>query len=143
MTIAIQLSGGTYALLRRRSLEMRREPGDLADELLRASLAPLHPYIETVKTRSGPKAMIKGTRTSVATVIGYIQLGETPESIVAGVLPHLSVAQVHDALGYFHAHSDEIEAELTLNRETASQVRLQERVGEAQYRRLTGTAASA
>ena len=143
MTIAIQLSCGTYALLHRRSLEMRREPGDLADEFLRVSLTPQHPYIETVRTRSGPKAMIKGTRISVATIIGYIQLGETPESIATGVLPHLSLAQVHDALGYFHEHSDEIEAELALNRETASRVRLQERVGEAQYRRLTGTAASA
>jgi uncharacterized protein (DUF433 family) len=142
MTIAIQLSGGTYALLHRRSQEMKRDPGELADELLRVSLSPAHPYIETVKTRSGVKAMIRNTRTSVAMIVGYVRLGETPESIAANVTPYLTPAQIHDALSYFYEHRDEIEAELALNQETLSQACLQKRLGEAQYRNLTGTAAS-
>jgi uncharacterized protein (DUF433 family) len=117
---------------------MGRDPDELADEVLRAHLSPVHPYIETIVTRSGPKAMIKGTRIAVSTIIGYARLGESPESIVQSVLPHLTLAQIHDALSYYYDHQDEIEAELTYNTEVASQTRLREQMGEAAFLRLTG-----
>jgi len=141
MTYGVQLTGDTYTLLRRRSHEIGRKPDELADEVLRMHLSPAHPYIEMVATRSGLKAMIKGTRIAVSTIVGYIRLGESPASIAQSVLPHLTLAQIHDALSYYYDHPDEIEAELTYNTEAASQARLREPLGEAAFLRLTGQVA--
>ncbi len=140
MTYDIQLTKGTYTLLRHRSQEMQREPDDLADEVLRAYLSP-HPYIEMMGTRSGLRATIKGSGVAVSTIVGYVRLGESPESIAETVLPHLALAQIHDALSYYYDHVDEIEAELAENTETASQERLRTRLGEDAFLRLTGQAA--
>ena len=137
MNYGVQLTRETYALLRRRSREMKRDPDDVADEVLRAHLSPAHPYIEMVATRSGSKAMIKGTRIAVSTIVGYIRLGESPESIAQSVLPHLTLAQIHDALSYYYEHQDEIEAELIRNTEAASQARVRERLGDDAFLRLT------
>ena len=137
MDYGVQLTKETYALLRRRSREMKREPDEVADEVLRAHLSPAHPYIETVVTRSGSKPTIKGTRIAVSTIVGYIRLGESPESIAQSVLPHLTLAQIHDALSYYYEHQDEIEAELIRNTEAASQARVRERLGDDAFLRLT------
>lgn len=141
MTYDIRLTEATYTLLRKRSDEAGREPDELADELLRAHLSPAHPYIEMVATRSGLRAMVKGTRIAVSTIVGYVRLGESPESISQNALPHLTLAQIHDALSYYYDHSDKIDAELAENTETASQARLRERLGETAFLRLTGQAA--
>jgi len=141
MVCGVQLTKDTYALLRRRSYEMGRDPDELADEVLRAHLSPAHPYVEMVATRSGMKAMIKGTRTTVSIIVGYIRLGESPESIARTVLPYLTLAQIHDALSHYYDHPDEVEAELAENTEAASQARLRERLGETAFLRLAGQAA--
>jgi uncharacterized protein (DUF433 family) len=141
MTFRVQLTKSTYTLLRKRSDEIGREPDQLADEVLRAHLALAHPYIEVVAARSGPRAMVKGTRIAVSVIVGYVRLGESPESIAETVLPHLTLAQIHDALSYYYDHPDEIEAELAANTEAASQSRLRERMGEAAFLRLTGQGA--
>jgi uncharacterized protein (DUF433 family) len=138
MIYSIQLTEDTYNLLRKRSHEMGRASDDLADEVLRVHLSPSHPHVEMVTTRSGLKAMIKGTRIAVSTIVGYIRLGESPESIAQNVLLHLTLAQIHDALSYYYEHQDEIETELTYNTETASQERLRARLGETAFHRLTG-----
>jgi uncharacterized protein (DUF433 family) len=138
MIYDVQLTKETYALLHRRSEEMRRDPNELADEVLRAHLSPAHPHIELAATRSGLKAMIKGSRVAVSTIVGYVRIGESPESIAQSVLPHLTLAQIHDALSYYYEHQDEIDTELHQNTEAASQARLRERLGEADFLRLTG-----
>ena len=140
MTFGVRLTEDTYALLHRRSHDMGRDPDELADEVLRAHLSPPHPYVEMVLTRSGPRAMVKGTRVTVSVIVGYVRLGESPESIVAHVLPHLTLAQVHDALSYYYDHPEEIETELTHDTEAASQARLREQMGEVAFLRLTGQA---
>ncbi len=38
-------------------------------------------------------------------------MGQTPEEI-ATEIPHLTLAQVHAALAYYHANRDEMEAEM-------------------------------
>jgi uncharacterized protein (DUF433 family) len=48
----------------------------------------------------------------VSIIIGYLRMGETPESLAANIFPHLALAQVYDALSYYYAHQDEIEQEL-------------------------------
>ncbi len=140
MTYDIQLTENTYNLLRRRSREIGRKPDELADKVLREHLSPPHPHIEIVSTRSGPKAMVKGTRVAVSTIIGYIQLGETPDSMAQDVLPHVALAQIYAAISYYYDHKDEIEIELAYNTEAASQERLRTRLGEADFCRLTSQA---
>ena len=61
---------------------------------------------------------IKGTRTPVRAIVEYWKFGDTPEEIVRK-LPHLRLAQVFDALGYYDDHRDEIERAILLNRMTA------------------------
>jgi uncharacterized protein (DUF433 family) len=45
-----------------------------------------------------------------------LQHGLTPEELVAK-FPHLSLAQIHDALAYYYDNRQEIENEITENRE--------------------------
>ncbi len=82
--------------------------------------------------------MIKGTRIGVSDIVGYLRLGETPESLVNETLPHLTLAQVYDALSYYHDHQDEIDAILAENTEAHSRAYLREQLGEEGYRRITG-----
>jgi len=67
-----------------------------------------HPYIVRIDDVCGGRPVIKGTRTSVQSIAGYYKLGMDIEEIMEG-LPHLSAAQVYDALSYYHDHQDEIE----------------------------------
>lgn len=51
--------------------------------------------------------VIVGTRTSVRTMIGLWHLGIMPEEILSH-LPHLTLAQVFDALSFYLDHQSEI-----------------------------------
>lgn len=57
----------------------------------------------------GGRPRIAGTGVTVQRVVGWYKLGLTPEEI-AERIGHLSLAQVHAALTYYHANRDEIEA---------------------------------
>jgi uncharacterized protein (DUF433 family) len=54
---------------------------------------------------------IAGTGVTVMRVAGWYKIGLSPEEI-ATQYGHLSLAQVHAALAYYHANPDEIEADL-------------------------------
>lgn len=60
--------------------------------------------------RSG-RPIIAGTGVSVHRIAGWYKLGSTPEEI-ADSYGHLSLAQVHAALAYYHANRIEIEGYL-------------------------------
>jgi uncharacterized protein (DUF433 family) len=70
-----------------------------------------HPYIVQIEDVCGGRPVIKGTRTSVQTIAGYYKLGMSIEEIMEG-LPHLSAAQIYDALSYYHDHQEEIERDI-------------------------------
>lgn len=58
------------------------------------------------------KPRIAGTRIKVEqVVIWHERMGMSPAEIVA-TWPHLTLADVHAALAYYHDHRDEIEADL-------------------------------
>lgn len=59
--------------------------------------------------------VVRGTRTPVRAVVENWRLGLSPEEIVVH-LPHLTLAQVFDALSYYSDHQDEIESYITKNR---------------------------
>jgi hypothetical protein len=51
----------------------------------------------------------------VKTIVGYYKLGLSVEEILEG-LPHLSPAQVYEALSYYHDHTPEIEQDIAESR---------------------------
>ncbi|MBI3695494.1 MAG: DUF433 domain-containing protein [Acidobacteria bacterium] len=59
----------------------------------------------------GGRPRIAGTGVTVRRIAGWYKLGLTPEEI-ADEIGHLSLAQVHAALAYYHANRSEIEADL-------------------------------
>jgi uncharacterized protein (DUF433 family) len=69
--------------------------------------------IGTLITRSpeirGGRPRVAGTGVTVQRIVGWYKLGWSPEEI-ARRIGHLSLAQVHAALAYYHANRDEIEA---------------------------------
>ncbi len=134
----ITVSKTTYKLLQSKAQEIAQTPDQVADELLRHQLAPQHAYIEVVEKIIGPQAVIKDTRVPVSIIIGYLRIGETPESLVEKILPHLTLAQVYDALSYYYDYQDEIEQEITKNSEEYGRNYLREHLGEEGYLRVTG-----
>jgi uncharacterized protein (DUF433 family) len=69
--------------------------------------------IGTLITRTsdirGGRPRIAGTGVTVQRIVGWYKLGLTPEEIV-GEFGHLTLAQVHAALAYYHANREEIES---------------------------------
>jgi uncharacterized protein (DUF433 family) len=51
--------------------------------------------------------IITGTRTSVRAIVGLWRMGITPEEIL-NHLPHLTLAQIFDALSFYLDHQAEI-----------------------------------
>jgi uncharacterized protein (DUF433 family) len=54
---------------------------------------------------------ISGTGVSVRRIAGWYNLGLTPKEIAAKI-EHLSMAQIHAALTYYHANRDEIDTDI-------------------------------
>jgi uncharacterized protein (DUF433 family) len=134
----IHLSERTYQQLQKRANVERTTPDLIVDSLLQEQLATQNGYIELVDRYGGPQAVIAGTRIAVSDVIGYLQINETPESLVADVLPSLTLSQVYAALSYYYDHQAEIDDILAQNSETPARSYLREILGEEGYRRVTG-----
>lgn len=74
-----------------------------------------HCHIVTDTRIAGGEPIIKGTRTTVRAVVETWRLGMPAEEIPQH-LPHLSLAQVFDALSYYSDHPDEINSFIERNR---------------------------
>ncbi len=74
-----------------------------------------HLYIVRDDRILGGEPIIKGTRTPVRAIVENWRLGIAPEEIPSH-LPHLTLAQVFDALSYFGDHQDEILRYIERNR---------------------------
>src|SRR5713101_5885861 len=59
----------------------------------------------------GGRPKIAGTGVTVMRVAAWYKMGLTPEEI-GTQYGHLSLAQIHAALAYYHANPEEIEADL-------------------------------
>jgi uncharacterized protein (DUF433 family) len=59
----------------------------------------------------GGRPKVAGTGLTVRRIVGWYKMGATPEEIALDY-PHLTLAQVHAALAYFHANREEIEADI-------------------------------
>jgi uncharacterized protein (DUF433 family) len=74
-----------------------------------------HPYIVKNDEILSGEPIIVGTRTPVRAIVENWRRGLAPEEIPSH-LPHLTLAQVFDALSYFSDHQAEIMHHITRNR---------------------------
>jgi uncharacterized protein (DUF433 family) len=74
----------------------------------------------------GGRVRVAGTGVSVRRIAGWYKLGLTPEEI-ATEIPHLTLAQVHAALAYYHANRDEMDAEMEAERVEADRLEREHR----------------
>ena len=74
-----------------------------------------HKYIVRHPEILGGEPIISGTRTPVRAVVENWRLGVAPECIPQS-LPHLTVAQVFDALSYYSDYQEEINGFIERNR---------------------------
>ena len=77
--------------------------------------ATSHCYIITVVEILGGVPIVKGSRTPVRAIVEQWRLGTAPEEIPIH-LPHLSLAQVFDALSYFSENQELINGYIQRNR---------------------------
>ena len=82
--------------------------------------------IDRDPTIRGGRPKIAGTGLTVSRIASWYKTGMTPEEI-ALEYPHLTLAQVHAALAYYHVNRDEIEADLA--EEEAAVVQLEQQSG--------------
>ncbi len=74
-----------------------------------------HPYVESASSILSGEPVVKGTRTPVRAIVERWKFGESVDDIARN-LPHLRLAQIFDALGYYDDHREEIEKFIELNR---------------------------
>jgi uncharacterized protein (DUF433 family) len=74
-----------------------------------------HCYIVKNDEILSGEPIIKGTRVPVRTIVEMWRMGVSPEEI-PGHLPHISLAQIFDALSYYSDHQEEINAHIERNR---------------------------
>ena len=75
--------------------------------------------VRTPEVRGG-RPRIAGTGVTVRRIVGWYKLGLSPEEI-ADRIGHLSLAQVHAALAYYHANREEIEADIAAEEEVVAE----------------------
>lgn len=74
-----------------------------------------HLYVITDDQILGGEPIIRDTRTPVRAIVELWRQAVAPEEIPKH-LPHLSLAQVFDALSYYSDHTSEINAHIGRNR---------------------------
>ena len=71
----------------------------------------VHPYVTQKEGVQGGKPIVIGTRTPVRSIVFYHKMGETPDEIL-DKYPHLTPAQIYDALSYYYDHQEEIDRDM-------------------------------
>ncbi|MHB1037855.1 MAG: DUF433 domain-containing protein [Pirellulales bacterium] len=77
--------------------------------------ATKHRYIVTDEQILGGEPIIAGSRTPVRAIVELWRQGIAPETIPTH-FPHLTLAQVFDALSYYSDHQAEVNAYIQRNR---------------------------
>lgn len=73
-----------------------------------------HLYIVKDDRILSGEPIVKGTRTPVRAIVETWRMGISPEEIL-NAMPHLTLAQVFDALSYYSDHQDEINTYIERN----------------------------
>lgn len=75
-------------------------------------------YIVCIPGVHGDRPVLHGTGVSVQTLVQQSQLGRSPQQIVEDFEDVLTLAQVDDALSYYHEHQAEVDQFIAQDRET-------------------------
>lgn len=82
-----------------------------------------HPYIVRQKGVCGGQPMIAGTRIKVSQIVIYYEkMRYQPDEIIRAH-PHLTLAQVHDALSYYYENLAEIDRQIIAERQLIEALR--------------------
>ena len=73
-----------------------------------------HPYVSSDDSILNGAPIVKGTRTPVRAIAELWKFGVTPGEIVMR-LPHVTLAQVFDALNYYQDHCEEVDQDILRN----------------------------
>ena len=91
-----------------------------------AALTDIGTLIAQTPGICGGRPRIAGTGVSIRRIAGWYKLGLAPEEI-ATQIPHLTLAQVHAALAYYHANRDEMDAEMAAEEAEADRLEREHR----------------
>lgn len=83
--------------------------------------ATRHPYIVCTEDILSGAPIVTGTRTPVRAIAELWKFGVAPEEII-GRLPHLTLAQVFDALSYYQEHRETIDEDIRRNHVPAEKI---------------------
>lgn len=97
-----------------------------------ASVVEIGTLIDRDPKIRGGRPKIAGTGLTVSRIAGWYKMGMTPEE-TALEYPHLTLAQVHAALAYYHVNRDEIEADIA--EEASAALRWEQELGTKTTRR--------
>jgi len=140
-TNAIVLPDPLYECILNLARQTNQPPERVVETILWEHL-PAYPHVQVKRDRWGEYAVIADTRTSVATIVRYVQMGYDAQTIATEILPHLTPAQVHSALAYYFEHQEAMEAEMAADTTEIWQARLKELVGAEAYQTLVGATES-
>ena len=73
-----------------------------------------HPHVVVDKNRCDGEPIIRGTKTTVRAIVELWRLGIHPEEITHH-LPHISLAQIFDALSYYSENKKQINEYINRN----------------------------
>ncbi|MEQ1656153.1 MAG: DUF433 domain-containing protein [Nitrospira sp.] len=85
------------------------------------TVATSHPYIVCTEEILHGAPIVSGSRTPVRAIAELWKFGIAPEEII-GRLPHLTLAQVFDALSYYQEHREAIDEDIRRNRVPAEKI---------------------
>jgi len=89
-----------------------------------AALVDIGRFIESTPDIRNGRPCLAGTGVTVHRVVQWYKLGLSPEEI-ADRIGHLSLAQVHAALAFYHANREQLEKELADEQVEASALETQ------------------
>lgn len=75
------------------------------------SVEVVHPHVERKPGVHGGRPVIKGTRFPVSSIVQNHRRGLSVDEILLE-FPHLTSAQVYDALSFYYDHRDQIDREI-------------------------------
>ena len=102
----------------------------LLEPRIMATLTDIGTLIEQTPGIRGGRPCIAGSGISVHRIVGWYKLGWSPEEISRRI-GHISLAQVHAALAYYHANQEVIEAEIAAEEEEADRLEREHRAARA------------
>jgi uncharacterized protein (DUF433 family) len=94
----------------------------LTAEQKKPTLSTTHAHIARVQGVKGGEPIIRGKGVTVQTIVVLTQHGLTPEQIVEEYEGLLTLAEVHDALGYYYDHPGEIKQYIAENQAALERV---------------------